>query len=148
MLMRIQMELTRILIHELNAAQHIELRDMDPADGHPRSFSISIGLTEAIAIDRRLSGLDLGRPLTHDLLSSIIMRLGSTLESIVIHKIVDQTFHAFLSLTDSSGKTIEIDARPSDAIALGIASDVPIFVDESVINHPELPRNDLPRRPL
>lgn len=146
--MRIQMELTRILIHELSEAQYIELREVKPADGHPRSFPIIIGITEAIAIDRRLSGLDAGRPLTHDLLASVITQLGATLDSIVIDKIVDRTFHAFLSLTDCTGQPIEIDARPSDAIALGIASDVPIFVDESVINHPELPRTDLPRRQL
>ena len=132
--MRIQMELARILIRELNSAQLIELREVSPRPGQPaRAFPIVIGLSEAIAIDRRLSGNDLDRPMTHDLLANTIEELGASLDSIAITKVVDGTFYALLNLTDNHGRAIEVDARPSDAIALGIAGDVPIFVDESVI---------------
>ncbi len=132
--MRIQMELARILIRELNSAQLIELREANPRPGQPaRAFPIVIGLSEAIAIDRRLSGNDVERPMTHDLLANTIEELGASLDSIAITKVVDGTFYALLNLTDHLGRAIEVDARPSDAIALGIAGDVPIFVDESVI---------------
>lgn len=144
--MRIQMELARILIRELNSAQLIELREVNPRPGHPaRAFPIVIGLSEAIAIDRRLDGdeqITIGRPMTHDLLANTIEELGASLDSIAITKVVDGTFYALLNLTDNHGRAIEVDARPSDAIALGIAGDVPIFVDESVIALATFPTMD------
>jgi len=140
--MRIQMELARILIRELNNAQLIELREVGAASSEPRSFPIVIGISEAIAIDRRLSGIEIGRPMTHDLLANTIDQLGATLNSIAITEIIDGTFYASLDLTDHTGQQIEIDARPSDAIALGIAGDVPIYVDETVIEHAILPPMD------
>ena len=140
--MRIQMELARILIRELNPAQLIELREVGVDEAVARRFPIVIGISEAIAIDRRLSGVDIGRPMTHDLLANTIEQLGATLDSIAITEIVDATFFATLNLTNENGRIIEIDARPSDAIALGITSDVPIFVDESVIKHATLPPMD------
>ena len=132
--MRVQMELARILIQELNSAQLIELREVNTEQDHARSFPILIGIAEAIAIDRRLSGIDIGRPMTHDLLADTIKSLGATLDSITITTIIEGTFYAQLNLTDVTGQPIEIDARPSDAIALGVTNDVPIFVDESVID--------------
>jgi bifunctional DNase/RNase len=140
--MRIEMELARILIRELNNAQLIELREVDAIGTEPRSFPIVIGISEAIAIDRRLSGVEIGRPMTHDLLADTIEQLGATLDSIAITEIVDGTFYASLNLTDHTGQQIEIDARPSDAIALGITGDVPIYVDETVIEHAILPPMD------
>ncbi len=137
--MRIEMQLARILIRERNPAQLIELREVGVEPGRARSFPIIIGISEAIAIDRRLSGAEIGRPMTHDLLANTIEALGASLDSIAITQIVDGTFYATLNLTDSIGQQIEIDARPSDAIALGIAGDVPIYVDESVIEHAILP---------
>ncbi len=140
--MRIQMELARILIRELNPAQLIELREVGVDEDVARSFPIVIGISEAIAIDRRLSGVEIGRPMTHDLLANTIEELGASLDSIAITEIIDGTFYATLNLTDNRGIEIEIDARPSDAIALGITSDVPIFVDESVIEHATFPPMD------
>lgn len=139
--MLIEMHLARILIREHTSAQIIELREMHP-EGQPRSFPIVIGISEAIAIDRRLSGFEIGRPMTHDLLASTISALGARLESIAITDIVDGTFYATLVMTNSSGKRIEIDARPSDAIALGVATDVPIYVSESVIDDAIMPPLD------
>jgi len=133
------MELARILIRELNPAQLIELREVGVDPSIARSFPIVIGISEAIAIDRRLSGVEMGRPMTHDLLANTIEQLGATLDSIAITQIIDGTFYAALNLTNHAGQSVEIDARPSDAIALGIAGDVPIFVDESVIQHAILP---------
>lgn len=126
--MAIRMELSRILIRELNDYQLIELREVDGE----RSFPIVIGLPEAQAIERRLKGLEIKRPLTHDLLATVIKRLGGTLESIVINDLSDHTFFATLHVR-KDGELIEIDSRPSDAIALGVASESPIFVEEHVL---------------
>ncbi len=140
--MLIEMHLARILIRENTSAQIIELRESNPIHGEPRSFPIVIGISEAIAIDRRLSGFEIGRPMTHDLLAHTIEQLGATLESIAITDIVEGTFFAVLVLSDRDGQRVEIDARPSDAIALGIAGDVPIYVSDDVIEHAITPPFD------
>jgi bifunctional DNase/RNase len=140
--MLVEMHLARILIRENTSAQIIELRESNPIHGEPRSFPIVIGISEAIAIDRRLSGFEIGRPMTHDLLAHTIEQLGATLESIAITDIVEGTFFAVLVLSDRDGQRVEIDARPSDAIALGIAGDVPIYVSDDVIEHAITPPFD------
>lgn len=140
--MLIEMHLARILIRETTSAQIIELRETHPLQGEPRSFPIVIGISEAVAIDRRLSGFEIGRPMTHDLLANTIEQLGATLESIAITDISEGTFFATLVMTDRDGKRVEIDARPSDAIALGVAGDVPIYVSDTVIDDAILPPLD------
>jgi bifunctional DNase/RNase len=138
--MPVRMELSRILIRELTDVQLIELTEAEPADGAAaRSFPIVIGLPEAQAIERRLSGLLPKRPQTHDLLASVISTLGATLDSVEITDLAEGTFFARLNLTGPAADSIRIDARPSDAIALGIASGVPIFVAESVIEEAATP---------
>ena len=134
--MLVQMELSRILIHERKPEQLIELREADPNLDAPRSFPIVIGIVEAAAIGRRREGNDLPphtRPMTHDLLASTITGMGGTLEAITITDLIDGAFIAQLSIARPDGHLAHIDARPSDAIALGIASNTPIFADESVI---------------
>ena len=123
------MELSRILVRELATCQVIELREVDGE----RTFPILIGLPEAQAIERRLQHIELKRPLTHELLSNVIACFGGTLESICINDLADTTFYALLSIRTEEGDLLEIDSRPSDAIALGIANDVPIFVEEHVL---------------
>jgi uncharacterized protein len=134
--MAVRMELSRILIRELNDYQLIELREAegdDAAVAERRSFPIVIGLPEAQAIDRRIKGITVKRPQTHDLLASVIGAMGGTLKSITITDLSDHTFFATLDV-EKDGKTIHIDSRPSDAIALGVANDVPIFVAEHVLD--------------
>jgi hypothetical protein len=135
--MAVRMELSRILIRELNDYQIIELREMRDGESDPqvaaRSFPIVIGLPEAQAIERRLKGIVIKRPQTHDLLASVIERLGGKLRSITISDLADATFFATLDV-ELGGELIRIDARPSDAIALGIAGDVPVFVEEHVLD--------------
>lgn len=147
--MAVRMELARILIRELNDYQIIELREVAPtkdeATGeqifsqieHGRSFPIVIGLPEAQAIERRLKGIPIKRPQTHDLLTNIVEKMGGKLESITINDLQEHTFFALLSIRDAAGKVIQIDARPSDAIALGIANNVPIYVEERVLEGAE-----------
>lgn len=134
--MTVRMELSRILIRELTDYQVIELREVS-ANGTPpeelRTFPIVIGLPEAQAIERRLSGVTVKRPQTHDLLGNILDSLSASLESVAITDLAEATFYAVLSIRDADGEVVEVDARPSDAIALGIGLSVPIYVAEHVL---------------
>lgn len=126
----IQMELSRILIAETRDYQLIELREVDGE----RRLPIVIGLYEAAAIERRLKGIEIRRPQTHDLLAQVIEHLGGQLERILINDLRDDTFYARL-IIEQDGQSVDVDSRPSDAIALGIAQDVPIFVEEQVLDN-------------
>lgn len=124
----IRVELSRILIREMADMQVIELSE----SGGTRRFPIVIGLPEAFAIDRRIKGVQVARPQTHDLLAETIRALGGSLRAIHIHDLESGTFFAKLVI-DRDGEVIEVDSRPSDAIALGVADGVPIMVEEHVI---------------
>ena len=127
--MSIQMELHKIIISEMQDQQIIMLKEVDGE----RTFPIVIGSGEAYAIDRRLKGIPTPRPLTHDLLASIIDHLGGEIAQIEINDLENHTFYARIHIKQN-GKTLEVDSRPSDAIALGIATSVPIFVAEHVLD--------------
>jgi bifunctional DNase/RNase len=126
--MEIRMDLAQIVISETRDTQIIWLRERD---GN-RTMPIVIGLTEALAIDRRVKGVQLQRPMTHDLLGNVIESLDSELEKIVINDLQDHTFYAKLVIRQQ-GELIEVDSRPSDAIALGVASEIPIYVEDHVL---------------
>jgi len=126
--MLVQMDLARIIIVENGDSQVIILREREGE----RHFPILIGISEALAIDRRLKGIQMPRPLTHDLMSDILDQLGAELERIVISDLREHTFFAKL-VVRRNGHVVEIDARPSDAIALGVSKQTPIFVDEEVL---------------
>jgi hypothetical protein len=125
--MDVEVELSRIIINESSDQQIIVLKER----GGQRSFPIVIGIVEIFAIDRRLKGITPPRPMTHDLLESIIESLGARIEKIVINDLRNHTFYARITLS-TNGKTVEIDSRPSDAIALGAAANAPIYVAEHV----------------
>ncbi len=140
--MPVRMELSRILIRELNDYQIIELREVAPGgvDSESggqmeggRAFPIVIGLPEAQAIERRLKGIQIKRPQTHDLLANVVDALGGKLQSITINDLAEHTFFATLDVLNAEGKLLHVDSRPSDAIALGIAGGVPIFVEDRVL---------------
>ena len=145
--MAVLMQLSRILIRELVDYQIIELREVleEGSDAEARTFPIVIGLPEAQAIERRLSGITIKRPQTHDLLGNVIRELGGHLEKIEINDLADHTFFAELEVLREDGSVIRIDSRPSDAIALGIATSTPIWVEEHVLDSattPEFPEDD------
>lgn len=127
--MSVQMELNKIIISEMADQQVIVLKEVDGE----RNFAIVIGSGEAYAIDRRLKGIPTPRPLTHDLLAAVIEQLGGEIERIEINNLQDHTFFASIHIRQD-GKTVEIDSRPSDAIALGVATSVPIYVAEHVLD--------------
>jgi hypothetical protein len=125
----VAMELSRIIITEFGDQQVIYLKET----GGERTFPIVIGSMEAVAIDRRLKGQPFERPLTHDLLANVIQAMGGTVEKIVINDLRNHTFIASLYIRRGE-ELVEIDSRPSDAIALGAAFETPIFVAEAVLD--------------
>ena len=127
--MPVHMELKRIVINEVHDQQVVMLREVDG----DRSFPIVIGIFEATSIDRRVRGTQSPRPLTHDLVASVIDNLGGDLQDIFISELRDHTYFAKLRIR-MSGELIEVDARPSDAIALAVTAKVPIYVAEDVLN--------------
>jgi uncharacterized protein len=127
--MSVQMELHKIIISEMREQQIIVLKEVDGE----RTFPIVIGNSEAYAINRRLKGESPARPLTHDLLANVIEQMGGTINRIEINNLQDHTFFARIHIRQN-GQMREVDSRPSDAIALGIATTVPIFVAEHVLD--------------
>ncbi len=125
--MELEAELTRIIINEMSDQQVIVLKERNGE----RSFPIVIGIVEIFAIDRRLKGIAPARPMTHDLLADVIENLGGKIEKIVISDLRQHVFYAGIHLL-VNGRRIEIDSRPSDAIALGVATNAPIFVADHV----------------
>jgi bifunctional DNase/RNase len=109
-------------------------------DGRKRAVPIFIGGTEALSIQLRLKKQPFTRPLTHDLLDSSIQKLGGRVESVRVDKIESNVFYGTLVL-QSGSQHIELDARPSDAIAIAIGNGVPIHVARKVIDHAGLDMN-------
>ena len=122
------MELRRIIISEIHEQQVIALKEVDG----DRSFPIVIGIFEATSIDRRVKGTSSPRPLTHDLVASVIDHMGGELRDICISELRDHTYFAKLRIRQE-GELIEVDCRPSDAIALAVTAKVPIYVAEDVL---------------
>lgn len=128
----VRMELSRIIISELQDQQIIVLHEVDGG----RQFPIVIGSPEAMAIDRRLKGITAQRPLTHDLLANVVEAMGGTVDRIEIHNLENHTFFARVVIRrpgDAGEEWVAVDSRPSDAIAVGVATNVPIFVAEHVL---------------
>ncbi len=129
--MPVQMELSRIIISEINEQQVIYLREVDG----DRTFPILIGIFEATSIDRRVKQYQAPRPLTHDLIVATVESMGGELQDVVISDLRDHTYYARLRIRHE-GELIEIDSRPSDAIAVAVTCDppLPIYVAEDVLN--------------
>lgn len=128
--MLIRMALARIVIVDSDTEKMsmIVLREIDGE----RAFPILIGIHEGYVIDRRTRHVAVQRPMTHELIDDILKNLDYQLDQIVISELRDSTFYAKLVLR-RNGDVIEIDSRPSDAIAVGAGTDTPIMVDESIL---------------
>ena len=129
----IMMELHKIVIDEKRHDQLIVLKEKDGE----RLLPIVIGLAEASAIKLKLSGFNPPRPLTHDLLYTMITSLDAVLEKIMIDQLLDSTFHAKLVLRLGNGQVKIVDARPSDSIALAVRAHVPVYVEEAIVSRIE-----------
>ena len=122
------MDLMRIIINEHSEQHIIFLKEVDG----DRMFPIVIGIFEASSIDRRVKNQQSQRPLTHDLLRGTIELIRCELQDIYISVLRDNTYSAKLRIRHE-GEIVEIDSRPSDAIALAVTVDVPIYVAEDII---------------
>ncbi|MFO0934132.1 MAG: bifunctional nuclease family protein [Planctomycetota bacterium] len=125
----VEMVLHRILFSETTDQQYIYLKEKEG----DRSFPIVIGFNEAQAIHRFVNQQSVPRPQTHDLMTSMVAVLGARLSRVEITNLKDSTFYAVLHLVAADGRVAEVDARPSDAIALATAVKAPIFAAEAVI---------------
>jgi Uncharacterized conserved protein len=122
------MTIESIRVSLMNYQRVVILREKDS----DRYLPIWIGPAEADAIAVRLQDVQVARPLTHDLLRDAIGQLGATVEYVVVNDLSNDTFFARIML-QVDGRSVEIDSRPSDAIALAVRAQVPIFADESVL---------------
>ena len=126
--MLIEVELFQVIITEGKPSQSIVLKEKKGE----RVIPIFIGFHEAMAIDRKLRDQETPRPLTHDLLVSVIEQLGGHLARVVLNDLKGGTYYAKLMIQRGE-ETIEVDARPSDAIALAVRTQAEIFAEEVVL---------------
>jgi bifunctional DNase/RNase len=124
----VEMVVESVRVHMLSSQHVVILKESE----RERYLPIWIGPWEANAIAMRLQGLTPERPLTHDLFATTLEELGATIQQVVIADLADETFHARLFI-EAGGRTIEIDSRPSDALALAVRAGVRIFAAESVL---------------
>ncbi|MEE8373165.1 MAG: bifunctional nuclease family protein [Dehalococcoidia bacterium] len=125
----IEMTIESIRVSMLNYQRVVILKEKS-AD---RYLPIWIGPAEADAIAVKLQDVSVPRPLTHDLLGDVVMKLGASVDSIVVSDLRNDTFFARIMIQVGDGKKIEIDSRPSDAIALAVRVKVPIYAEEAVL---------------
>lgn len=125
----IEMTIDSIRVSLMNYQRVVILKEKDAE----RYLPIWIGPAEADAIAVKLQGVTTPRPLTHDLLHSVIDALGATVNSIVVSELKNDTFYARIVL-DVDGRQMEIDSRPSDALALAVRVEAPIYAEESVLD--------------
>lgn len=112
-----------------------------------RYLPIWIGPSEADSIALKLQDVAVPRPLTHDLLRSVIASLGATVNRIVVSDLSNDTFYAKVIL-QVNGSTMEVDSRPSDAIALAVRTDAPIFADDTVVEKAGLQMDEETGKPI
>lgn len=125
----VEMELNKIVIDENRHEQLVVLKEKNG----DRVMPIVIGLNEIAAIKAKIAGVNPPRPITHDLLYSVINTLEAQVDRIVIDKLENNIFYAKIVLKTKSGEIKTTDARPSDSIALCVRAKAPIFVEESVL---------------
>ena len=124
----VEMVIESVRVHMLSNRHVVILKDTEG----DRYLPIWIGAWEASAIAMRLQGLAAERPLTHDLFAAALDRLGVRVERVVINELTDETYHARIHL-ERDGVQVEVDARPSDALALAVRAEVPIFAADEVL---------------
>ena len=129
----VEMVVESVRVHMLSNRHVVILKDVE----RDRYLPIWIGAWEASAIAMRLQGVTAERPLTHDLFIASIEQLGARIDRVVISDLADETYHARLYLAHD-GTEVEVDARPSDALALAVRSEASIFADEEVLEQAAL----------
>ncbi len=126
----IEMKVMGIALDTRTGSPIVVLHDKE----NRRALPIWIGSAEASAIIRKIENLTVARPMTHDLIINVIEKTGYKLEKIEINNVEKETYYATLYLKNDKDETIEIDSRPSDAIAIAIRVDAPIYVTPNVLS--------------
>ena len=126
----IELVLSKIKVDENRHEQLVVFREKD---GN-RLLPVVIGHPEIHAIKLKLGNVKPPRPMTHDLMLKIVQELGGKLQRVVIDKLENNTFHAKLHLLKEDGQEVVIDSRPSDSVAVALRAQVPVFVEESILN--------------
>lgn len=134
----IEMNIEAIRVSLMNFQRVVVLKEKDAS----RYLPIWIGPAEADAIAVRLQGVEVSRPLTHDLFTNALGVLGSQVTRVVVTSLSNETFHAHIYL-QTSEEELEIDSRPSDAIALAVRGEVPIFVTDEVLEQAGVTVDDM-----
>ena len=129
----VEMEVESVRVHMLSSRHVVILKET----ARDRYLPIWIGPWEASAIAMKLQGLTPERPLTHDLFATTLEELGARIDRVVISELSDETFHALIRLV-RDGRSVEVDARPSDALALAVRSGVRIFAADAVLDQAAL----------
>ncbi|PKL80361.1 MAG: hypothetical protein CVV27_00520 [Candidatus Melainabacteria bacterium HGW-Melainabacteria-1] len=133
----IEMKVSGIVLDPQSRSPIVVLRDVPER----RALMIWIGPPEANSIMLAIENVPLARPATHDLFVNTLEQLGIGVHSVVVNRMEDNTFYAALRLNNKAGKQLEVDSRPSDAIAIALRTDSPIFVAEEVMISSSIPIN-------
>ncbi len=126
----IEMKVMGIALDTRTGTPIVVLHDKD----NRRALPIWIGSAEASSIIRKIENLSVSRPMTHDLVINIVEKTGFKVAKVEINDVEKETYYAIIYLEDKDGQTIEIDSRPSDAIAIAIRVSAPIFVSAKVLS--------------
>jgi len=126
--MEVEMKINRLILDQMTNMPVVELKD----EASDTLLPIWVGLPEANAIALEIEKVSTPRPMTHDLLKNLLVGLDAVVQKVVVTELRDDIFFAVIWL-DRDGHTISIDARPSDALALALRVDCPIFVEEEVL---------------
>ncbi|MGA3097547.1 MAG: bifunctional nuclease family protein [Bryobacteraceae bacterium] len=126
--MEVEMKIRGLMVDPVTNMPIVILKDVNGASVLP----IWVGMYEANAIALEIEKVSTPRPMTHDLIKSLLLGLNTGLRKVVVSELKDDTFYAVIWL-DREGELISVDSRPSDALALALRLDCPIFVDDSVL---------------
>ncbi len=126
--MQVKMSLKGLMVDPVTKTPIVVLRD----EGGKRILPIWIGIFEANAIALEVEHIKTPRPMTHDLIKSLLQQTGAAITKVAITGLVDSTYYALITL-DVNGAPVEMDSRPSDAIALALRAGAPIYADEEVL---------------
>jgi uncharacterized protein len=132
--MEVEMRIRGLLLDPNTNMPIVVLKDVNGESVLP----IWVGVFEANAIALEIEKVSPPRPMTHDLLKNVILGMGATVERVVVTELRNDTFYAAIWATRNGGEPIILDSRPSDAIALAMRTDCPIFVDEEVLKSSRL----------
>lgn len=140
--MKVEVNVNYLTIDQSSGAPIVVMKEKEGES--KRMLLIWIGESEAGAIQMQLENMVLPRPMTHDLLKTVIETLDGKVTGVCVHEVEDRTFYAQVNL-QANGAAVDVDARPSDAIALALRCNAPIYVAEKVIEAHGFPESELER---